>query len=377
MHFSLPNNVINIIDTLENAGFEAWCVGGCVRDMLLGVTPDDFDITTSARPNQIKELFANTVDTGLKHGTVTVIIDHTPFEVTTYRTDGDYKDHRSPESVEFVSDIKEDLSRRDFTVNAFAYHHKRGLLDMFGGIKDIKAKILRAVGEPKRRFSEDALRILRLFRFSSVLGFGIEEQTLSSALECAAELESISCERIATEFFKILLSSHPENSLFLLNSSALGFLGIKKADFSGFSSLPYDRFIRFAAFCKNSCIDGEELCNQLKTDNELKKYCKCVSRILHVLPKTVTDIKISMRDYGEKETADALTLSGKDNSTVEKIIASGEPYLISHLKINGSDLISEGLSGELIGKALKSLSDAVIKDATLNTKENLITLIRQ
>ena len=177
MFINIPNNVQFIIDTFYNNNYEAFMVGGCVRDCLLGLTPKDYDITTSALPNITESLFEKTIPTGIKHGTVTVVLDNENLEVTTYRTEGNYLDNRHPESVEFVSNIKEDLSRRDFTVNALAYNHKEGLIDYFNGIDDIKNKIIKAVGDPNKRFQEDALRMLRAIRFSCQLGFKIDELT--------------------------------------------------------------------------------------------------------------------------------------------------------------------------------------------------------
>ena len=185
MKISIPQPASQIIKTLSAHGYEAYVVGGCVRDMLMDITPHDYEITTSASPEIILSLFEKTVPTGIKHGTVTVINSGFAAEVTTYRTDGEYSDHRRPERVTFVKSLKEDLARRDFTVNAIAYNENEGIKDFFGGREDIINKILRAVGEPKKRFCEDALRILRLFRFASVLEFTPEEATLKNALKCA------------------------------------------------------------------------------------------------------------------------------------------------------------------------------------------------
>ncbi len=210
MTFTLPGKVERIIDILMNAGFEAYAVGGCVRDLLLERKPDDWDITTNARPEQVKKLFKRTVDTGIKHGTVTVLMGGESFEVTTYRIDGEYEDSRHPKEVTYTSDLIEDLKRRDFTINAMAYNSRDGLIDAFGGTKDLEGKIIRAVGDAKERFGEDALRILRAFRFSAQLGFTIEEETLSAAGALADTLQKISAERIRTEFTKLIISKHPE-----------------------------------------------------------------------------------------------------------------------------------------------------------------------
>lgn len=206
----LPEAVKHIIQTIENAGFEAYAVGGCIRDSILGREPNDWDITTSATPEQVKSLFRHTVDTGLQHGTVTVLIKKECYEVTTYRIDGEYEDGRHPKEVNFTSKLSEDLRRRDFTINAMAYNEKRGLVDLFGGQEDLEAGIIRCVGDARERFQEDALRIMRAVRFSAQLGYEIEEQTAQAIKELAPTLNRISVERIQVELVKLLVSPHPE-----------------------------------------------------------------------------------------------------------------------------------------------------------------------
>ena len=210
MKLTIPVNAEKILRVLENQGFEAFIVGGCVRDSILGRRPDDWDITTSARPEQVKALFRRTVDTGLKHGTVTVLMDKESYEVTTYRIDGEYEDGRHPKEVAFTASLEEDLKRRDFTINAMAYHPDRGLVDLFRGMDDIRAEIIRCVGNPLERFGEDALRILRAVRFSAQLGFSIEAETKTGIEELAPNLKLVSAERIQTELVKLLVSPHPD-----------------------------------------------------------------------------------------------------------------------------------------------------------------------
>lgn len=210
MRIEMPDNANRIITTLEAAGYEAYIVGGCVRDAVLGRIPGDWDITTSARPEQVKELFKRTIDTGIKHGTVTVMFDKEGYEVTTYRIDGEYTDHRRPDEVRFTSSLDEDLKRRDFTINAMAYSHKDGIIDIFGGIDDLNNKVIRAVGNPGDRFDEDALRILRAIRFAGQLGFDIERDTKTAMIVRAEHLTKISAERIRVELVKLLTSAHPE-----------------------------------------------------------------------------------------------------------------------------------------------------------------------
>lgn len=210
MKLLLPDDVINIIETLQNDGHEAYAVGGCVRDLYLGKTPADWDITTSASPNQVKALFEHTIDTGIAHGTVTVMRSRTGYEVTTYRIDGSYKDGRHPEQVEFTSQLSEDLRRRDFTINAMAYNETEGLVDLFGGVDDLEKKMIRCVGRARERFSEDALRMLRALRFSAQLGFEIEKDTYDAICALAPTIEKVSKERIMVELNKLLMSDHPD-----------------------------------------------------------------------------------------------------------------------------------------------------------------------
>lgn len=210
MELKIPEKAEIILHTLEEAGYEAYVVGGCVRDSILGRSPDDWDITTSAKPEEVKALFRRTVDTGLIHGTVTVMLDKEGFEVTTYRVDGEYEDGRHPKEVSFTASLEEDLKRRDFTMNAMAYNPKRGLVDLFGGVQDMKNRIVRCVGNPMERFTEDALRILRAVRFSAQLGFSIEGETLKAISALAPNLKYVSAERIQVELLKLLVSPHPD-----------------------------------------------------------------------------------------------------------------------------------------------------------------------
>ena len=225
MKIEIPTGAAYILQQLNKHGYEAYIVGGCVRDSLLGKQPNDWDITTSAKPEEVKAIFHRTIDTGIQHGTVTVLVDreilddgrgspasHTDyaFEVTTYRVDGVYTDHRRPESVCFTASLEEDLKRRDFTINAMAYHPERGLVDLFHGMEDMEHKIVRCVGDPMERFHEDALRILRAVRFSAQLGFTIEEKTKAGIQALAPNLKCVSAERIQTELVKLLVSPHPD-----------------------------------------------------------------------------------------------------------------------------------------------------------------------
>ena len=206
----LPEKVKFIIDTITAAGYEAFAVGGCIRDSILGRNPADWDITTSAKPEQVKALFPKTFDTGIQHGTITVLLEKEGFEVTTYRIDGEYEDSRHPKEVVFTSNLVEDLKRRDFTINAMAYNETVGLVDEFGGLEDIDIGVIKCVGVAKERFSEDALRIMRAIRFSAQLGYEIEENTKQAIIELAHTLRNISAERVQVELVKLLCSPHPD-----------------------------------------------------------------------------------------------------------------------------------------------------------------------
>ncbi|WP_288222498.1 CCA tRNA nucleotidyltransferase [uncultured Clostridium sp.] len=221
MKINIPKEVEFIINNFYKNGYEAYMVGGCVRDSLLGVNPKDYDITTSAKPEETISLFKKTIPTGLKHGTITVLINNNPYEVTTFRTEGSYLDNRRPSSVDFVTDIKEDLSRRDFTINALAYNSTNGLIDYFNGTNDLKNKIIRCVGNPDKRFKEDALRMLRAIRFSCQLSFDIEDNTYTAIKNNYKLIENISFERIRDEICKILISPNPSKGLELLKDTNL------------------------------------------------------------------------------------------------------------------------------------------------------------
>ena len=221
MNINIPSKVKYIIDTFYENNYEAYMVGGCVRDCILGLSPNDYDITTSATPNITESLFNKTIPTGLDHGTVTVVINNENFEVTTYRTEGKYIDNRRPESVQFVSNIKEDLSRRDFTINAFAYNEQAGLVDYFDGLNDLNNKVIRAVGNPNIRFQEDALRMLRAIRFSCQLDFDIDIETFNAIKRNYSLIKNISVERIRDELCKILISNNPCKGLNLLKDTGI------------------------------------------------------------------------------------------------------------------------------------------------------------
>ena len=286
----MPVQVEEILGKLREHGYEAFAVGGCVRDAILGRIPGDWDITTSAHPEEVKQVFGHTIDTGLQHGTVTVMRDHIGYEITTYRIDGEYEDGRHPKEVVFTAELREDLRRRDFTINAMAYSHETGIVDIFGGTEDLAARRIRCVGDAGERFTEDALRILRAVRFSAQLGFSIEEMTWQALCELAPSLVHVSKERVQVELTKTLLSDRPE---YIWKTEAAGLAPYISKTFpevfaawkerkciSGAAAhLPAEKALRWAYFLAPA---GEESCvrvlRELKMDNDTIDKAKILSR---------------------------------------------------------------------------------------------------
>lgn len=371
--FKIPQKIQNVISVLESNKHQAYIVGGCVRDMLLGKTPNDFDVTTSATPEEVMAVFSKTVPTGLKHGTVTVIIEDEPIEVTTFREEFGYSDNRRPDSVAFVRNLEKDLMRRDFTVNAMAYSDKEGLKDYYGGIEDLNKKILRAVGNPEERFNEDALRILRLFRFASQLEFEIEENTFVSATKLQNGLKNISRERIFSELYKAVSGKNPAAIKLLIENGGLEFLGITKLpDFDIMKKCRDDPDLCFyLLLSQNENIN--EILNELKVSNKIKKLCE-----------TLSQLKNCKENFDKAGIKEMLSISGEDilnkffktrledeevlkaEKILSEIIENNEPYLISHLKIGGKHLQKMGFSGEDIGKNLEKARKFII----LNPEKN-------
>ena len=382
----LPDNVKKTLNTLQNSGFEAYAVGGCVRDMLMGITPHDYDVTTSALPEQVQSLFEKTIPTGIKHGTVTVIADGMPIEVTTFRTESGYSDSRRPDSVNFVTDIKADLSRRDFTTNAIAYNDN-GITDPFGGINDIKSGILRAVGEPKRRFTEDALRILRLFRFSSQLGFTIDIDTFNAALDLSDGLQKISRERISAELEKAVCGKNTAALLPLISCGALDFLSIKTPQtLEKLQNLPIDCDLRLFSFFYICRSDINQTCKELKFSNARQQYFTDMEFLLNSAPiHTREQIKSALKYTNIKCIKDYALISeilnGESSeqiiTTLDDILAQNEPYLISHLAVSGNEILQLGIHGKEIGNILEMLLSKVIKSPALNNKDALLQIVKE
>lgn len=438
MVINLPEKVKKIIRTIEDAGYEAYAVGGCVRDSLLNRKPDDWDITTSAKPLQIKSLFCHTIDTGLIHGTVTVMLDREGFEVTTYRIDGEYEDSRHPKEVTFTAELAEDLKRRDFTINAMAYNDSCGLIDLFGGISDIESKTIRCVGNPRERFKEDALRMMRAVRFSAQLGYRIDGETKAAVREMSENLRNISAERIMTELVKLIVSPHPQ------------YLGICYE--TGITAVIFPEFDRCMETGQNNphhCFSvGEHILHSMegiRADKALR-----LAMLFHDIgkPCTKTTDKKGVDHFhghaavGEKMAGEILRRLKADNDTINKVSKltlyhdcemgnsrksvrraihkTGEelfPYLfeikaadiyaqsgykkkekyerldeikqiyreimeskdcvsLRTLAVSGRDLIDAGMTpGKELGDKLNELLELVIDTPSLNTKETLLTYV--
>ncbi len=375
----LPNEIEFILKTLQNNGFEAYIVGGCVRDVLMGIAPHDYDITTSSPPEVTASIFDKTIPTGIKHGTVTVISGNYAVEVTTYRADGEYSDHRKPDNVTFVKSLTEDLARRDFTVNAICYNND-GLIDYFGGIKDIENKILRAVGEPEKRFTEDALRILRLFRFASVLEFEIDSKTLNAAIKTADSLKNISAERIAVELKKALGGKNPKALSYLTDINTFSFLKIiEKPDYQKIKNA--DSKLKLFTFLYSANADIIKTMELLRLSNKEKEFAENLIMLLNIpYPQSKTEIKEMLFKTGHNIFKAYLSFQknyfNKDITNAEEMLLeitnNNEPYKISDLNITGKDLSELEIYGKEIGKALEYLRQLVIDNPKHNQKKILI-----
>ena len=400
MHITLPTKVKQIISKLEKADFEAYAVGGCVRDSILGRSPEDWDITTSAKPEEVKKLFSTTIDTGLQHGTVTVVIEKEGFEVTTFRLDGDYTDGRHPDRVAFTSSLTEDLRRRDFTINAMAYSEKRGLIDEFDGERDLEDGVIRAVGDACERFSEDALRMLRAIRFAGQLNFKIADETFDAIKELSPNIAKVSVERIAKELEKLLLSGNPEyialvyeTGIFSVIAPEVAMLfengeisastkALSRASFPEKKEL-YQ--IRLAIFLEGLGADkAANLLKRLKLDNDtINTVKKLLELSLREVENNETDMRRTVKEAGHKMMPLLLEMRRakglKDNKDLyQTVIDNGYCTSISELNINGKDLMDAGIpKGALIGSTLERLLELVIEKPELNTRESLLLEVRR
>jgi len=387
MSVDIPVNVKKIMDKLHRHGFEAYIVGGSVRDILRGVNPKDWDITTSATPREVVEIFSRTVETGIKHGTVTVLVEREHYEVTTYRIDGEYLDGRRPEEVTFTGEIVEDLSRRDFTINAIAYNPDTGFVDPFDGKIDIKRKIIRCVGDPLERFGEDALRMLRAIRFAGQLGFAIDASVVEAIAIKRANLANISRERVREEFVKLLVSPHVQAVKLLETTGLLRYIvPFFKSDVDHVIDLlkncPAKEPLRLALFLASIGDFGEncaEILKNLRFDNKTTHEVSQYVRLLHSkIPHDRYRIKKYLRQMPQAEFENLLNLQAitdpKDAERLanvckesQDIQAKGECYTLRNLSIKGNDLIAMGIpKGKALGDMLESLLDAVMRDPSLN-----------
>lgn len=436
----MPEAVKEIIGRLEAAGFEAFAVGGCVRDAVLGRIPADWDITTSAMPEEVKGLFSRTIDTGIQHGTVTVMKDHVGYEVTTYRIDGEYEDARHPKEVSFTSNLVEDLKRRDFTINAMAYNDRAGIVDEFDGIGDLEKGIIRCVGNAKERFGEDALRMLRAVRFSAQLGFEIAEDTKNAIADLAPNLEKISAERIQVELVKLLTSDHPDylrvayetgitavvlpefdacmkceqnDALYEGNVGEHILHALLKVDndkvlrltmlFHDFGKpLTYSRteegVTRFFGHPDISSELSREIMRRLKFDNDttdkVKKLTavhdlfiknapnrvrRCLSKVSKELfPYFLKVRKANILAWKKDAQEKALADWEELNIIYEGILERGECVCVKELSVDGKDLISAGIKqGKQIGEILSDLLEIVLEEPEKNVKETLLAYVKE
>lgn len=440
MKIELPDHVKFILDTLDKNGYEGYAVGGCVRDALLGREPQDWDITTNAKPLQVKALFRRTIDTGLQHGTVTVMLDHVGYEVTTYRIDGEYEDGRHPKAVSFTGNLADDLMRRDFTINAMAYNETKGLVDLFTGREDLEKGVIRCVGEPKERFTEDALRMMRAIRFSAQLGFAIEEQTLEAIRALADTIQKISAERIQMELLKTLTSAHPQ-TIRLFYETGLSHYFLPELDqmmetgqnnphhcysvgehtLHSLSEVPQDKVLRLAMLlhdvakpvCKTTDEEGidhfhghplqgaelaRKILRRLKMDNEtISKVTQLIRWHDYNPPLSERNVRRAVCKVGLAQYPDIFAVKRADiraqsdykkeeklryvddyEQVYEQILEKNQCLSMKDLAVDGSDLLAAGIpQGKAIGEKLHGLFELVLEEPSRNTREYLLSQINQ
>lgn len=412
MRIDIPEDAAVIIDIFENNGYEAYVVGGCVRDCIIGRNPEDWDITTSATPEQIKKLFHRTIDTGIQHGTVTIRMGGCSYETTTFRIDGEYKDSRHPSNVEFTSLLSEDLKRRDFTINAMAYSPRTGIIDMFGGIDDLGKRVIRCVGNPHDRFSEDALRTLRAVRFAGQLDFHIEENTLKAISDTALAIRNISAERIRVEITKLIMSGGPDRIL-LAMKTGLTKVFLPEWDEVARDPERADRVIRviktvnrlcdYAGGRENKILcfaallvethDAGEIMRRMKFDNysisfvdRLTRYCNVdfdmtkteFRRFLSKAGVDIMELLYVLREayhgsFGGEYAEYIRAVDARSKEMFEEIINDGDALTIKQLDVTGNDLNEAGIpKGKIMGNLLNALLDEILCKPSYNNKEWLI-----
>lgn len=401
MKLNIPSDVIEIINRIYENKFEAYIVGGCVRDSLLNVIPHDYDITTNATPEDVINIFKDykVIPTGIKHGTITLILNNNQYEITTYRIEGKYSDNRRPDEVKYSKDIYEDLKRRDFTINAMAYNHINGLVDKFMGVKDLENELIKCVGDSNERFNEDALRMIRAIRFSAKLGFNIEKETLDNIYKNAHLIKNISKERIHDEINKILISNDVSKIKLLHDTKMINYIGfndkkISEEELILFSKSQKSLQIRLVLYLhmfyeKNEAI---KFLKEMKYSNQIRNYCEAMLNIINInLENNKKNIKLKLSKIGYDKFYDLINIKNvlacnnkvesenliKIKSNLKEIIDLGEVYLLSQLKVNGKDLQSIGYKGKSIGEELNNLLLLVINDNSLNDKQILLDIAQQ
>lgn len=366
-----PKYVIHILNTLERSGYEARLVGGCVRDTLLHRRPNDWDVATAAAPEAVTELFERTVPTGIRHGTVTVLYGGSACEVTTYRVEGAYSDHRRPDSVRFTSRLEEDLSRRDFTINAMAMDASLALTDPFGGREDLSRRLIRCVGDSHERFTEDALRMLRAVRFAAQLDFALDSAALEAIAGCAPLCSALSPERVAAELRAVLASRDPDMVWLMADLGLLNaWLTPRKGERTHLGALP--RCARLAHFCNDlsrcgSITSTDTFLRSLRMDTRSVKTCSAAAEIL---ASGSCDYKRLLRDYGE----DAVLAAYPKSRRLRAVLRSGECWSLASLAITGGELAALGYAGRELGEELRRLLEHVIDCPEDNRPEILCKL---
>ncbi len=395
----IPEAAEKIMEQLNVHGFEAYAVGGCIRDSLLGREPEDWDITTSAKPEQVKEIFSRTVDTGIQHGTVTVLIDRSGYEVTTYRIDGEYEDGRHPKSVEFTGNLLEDLKRRDFTINAMAYSGREGLVDAFDGRADLELGIVRCVGNAVDRFTEDALRILRAIRFCAQLGFHMERETEQAISAIAPNLAKVSKERIQVELTKLLLSAHPElvknvyeNGIGPFISERFEWAGKRMEEVESVRFLPPRKHMRWAGFLRmEDPGDAAAILRDLKMDNEtvdgvstlaglwkrpIPAHKPAIRKVMSSLSEGLFDDLLCFQEvFCRGEYMEQLR---EVKQYSEEIRRDKDCIRLKDMAVTGRELIAAGRKpGPELGALLNNLFEEVLKCPEYNDREYLMELAKK